>query len=300
LNLLTTSQGSTSATRLTADDPHYEVGLGIHGEPGRETLPLPTKHTAEAVATVMVSGVTEAIKSQFRREGGDSVVLLLNNLGALPVLELYVMAKELITQTKKKGLNPVRVFAGTYISSLNMNGISLTVLKLPPSSEAKQVMLECLDMPTLAPAWTATLPTSFATRKDVKTLNGVAFDSLETVTKGGFRCTKDDLLVIKSVCDKIIDSEPLLTEYDSKCGDGDCGLVMKAGAMGVLKFVNEAMKRNVDYDSAALCQQVAISISATMGGTSGGLLELCFRAMSASMSKTVSKTIITISISVSF
>ena len=96
---------------------------------------------------------------------------------------------------------------------------------------------------------------------------------------GGKEC-KSIIPIIQAICNKIISIEPELTQMDSICGDGDCGIVMKAGAEGILSDINNY---NIE-DSAILCAAIADTISKSMGGTSGALLELALRAMAVQLS----------------
>jgi len=85
---------------------------------------------------------------------------------------------------------------------------------------------------------------------------------------------------VVAVCEHLVGMEPELTRCDAICGDGDCGIVMKKGAQRVLADVSE-----YSDDSAAFCDSLATSIGSAMGGTSGALLELFFRAAANQLSK---------------
>jgi len=76
--------------------------------------------------------------------------------------------------------------------------------------------------------------------------------------------------------------EPELTQYDAICGDGDCGMVMKKGATYILQDLATYPQDVASVDLSALFTRLATGLSASMGGTSGVLLELCFRAMALS------------------
>jgi dihydroxyacetone kinase len=99
----------------------------------------------------------------------------------------------------------------------------------------------------------------------------------------GLRADRDLVLkVTRLVCEKIIVLEPQLTSYDSICGDGDCGVVMKRGAQHVIAALSDAYTGDTTVDLTAFFNRLADTLSASMGGTSGVLLELCFRAMASS------------------
>jgi dihydroxyacetone kinase-like protein len=100
-----------------------ELGIGIHGEPGRRRAPL---GTASEVVDVMV----EAVVSDLKAKRGAKVLAFVNGMGGTPLLELYLVYNEIDQKLRKAGLEPVRNLVGSYITSLEMAGASLTLLEL--------------------------------------------------------------------------------------------------------------------------------------------------------------------------
>ena len=100
-----------------------ELGIGIHGEPGRRRAAL---GTAREVVDVMV----EAVISDLKAKKGSRVLVFVNGMGGTPLLELYLVYGEVDSKLRKAGLEPVRNLVGSYITSLEMAGASLTVLEL--------------------------------------------------------------------------------------------------------------------------------------------------------------------------
>jgi phosphoenolpyruvate---glycerone phosphotransferase subunit DhaK len=100
-----------------------EVGIGIHGEPGRRREPLGTAHT---VAGLMVQAVVDDLAP----DAGTKVLVFTNSMGGTPPLELYVLHGEIERELRERGLEPVRRLVGPYITSLEMAGASLTLLAL--------------------------------------------------------------------------------------------------------------------------------------------------------------------------
>ncbi|HYT13975.1 MAG TPA: dihydroxyacetone kinase subunit DhaK [Candidatus Nitrosopolaris sp.] len=100
-----------------------ELGIGIHGEPGRRRATL---GTAREVVDVMV----EAVVSDLKAKRGSKVLAFVNGMGGTPLLELYLIYGEVDEKLRKAGLEPVRNLVGSYITSLEMAGASLTVLEL--------------------------------------------------------------------------------------------------------------------------------------------------------------------------
>ncbi|MEA2367215.1 MAG: phosphoenolpyruvate---glycerone phosphotransferase subunit DhaK [Thermoleophilaceae bacterium] len=100
-----------------------EVGIGIHGEPGRERRPL---GSASEIAELML----EAVLSDLAPADGASVLPFVNGMGGTPQLELYLLYGEIERRLRERGLKPVRRLVGSYITSLEMAGASLTLLEL--------------------------------------------------------------------------------------------------------------------------------------------------------------------------
>jgi dihydroxyacetone kinase-like protein len=100
-----------------------EFGIGIHGEPGRRRGQL---GPASEVVDVMV----EAVISDLKPKRGANLLVFLNGMGGTPLLELYLLYGEVDAKLRKAGLNPTRNLVGSYITSLEMAGASLTVLEL--------------------------------------------------------------------------------------------------------------------------------------------------------------------------
>ncbi len=100
-----------------------EVGIGIHGEPGRRRAPL---GSAAEIADIMV----EAVLSDLGAKSGADVLVFVNGMGGTPLLELYLLYGEVEKRIRAAGLNPARNLVGSYITSLEMAGASLTVVEL--------------------------------------------------------------------------------------------------------------------------------------------------------------------------
>jgi phosphoenolpyruvate---glycerone phosphotransferase subunit DhaK len=103
-------------------DDQMEIGIGIHGEPGRERVPLAP---ARDVARMLV----EPILEDYDFTGGDGVVCFVNGMGATPLIELYIMYAEVASLLDRAGIPIARSLVGPYITSLDMAGCSVTLLK---------------------------------------------------------------------------------------------------------------------------------------------------------------------------
>jgi dihydroxyacetone kinase-like protein len=100
-----------------------EMGVGIHGEPGRRREKL-------ASANDIVDELLEAVRSDLPYESGDEVALMINGLGGTPISELYLLYGRAAQQLADKGINVTRSYVGEYCTSLDMAGASLTLVKL--------------------------------------------------------------------------------------------------------------------------------------------------------------------------
>ena len=120
----------TSCTVPAAGKPTFElgenemeIGIGIHGEPGRERLPL-------APAKDIVAMLTEPILEDLPFASGDRVLAFVNGMGGTPLIELYLVFNELHQLLEGHGITIERNLVGPYITSLEMAGTSITLLRL--------------------------------------------------------------------------------------------------------------------------------------------------------------------------
>jgi len=104
-------------------EDEMEFGVGIHGEPGRERMKL-------LPADEIVDRLMEPILSDLPFKAGDEVLLFVNGMGGTPLLELYIVYRKAAEIAARAGLNVARNLVGPYITSLEMAGASITLLKL--------------------------------------------------------------------------------------------------------------------------------------------------------------------------
>jgi phosphoenolpyruvate---glycerone phosphotransferase subunit DhaK len=123
MGMALTSCTVPSAGKPTFDlpDDEMEMGVGIHGEPGRRRVPL-------AGAAEIAEMLVEPVLADLDFTGGPSIVML-NGMGGSPLIELYLMYGEVATLLEKAGVQVARTLVGNYITSLDMAGASVTVLK---------------------------------------------------------------------------------------------------------------------------------------------------------------------------
>jgi dihydroxyacetone kinase-like protein len=104
-------------------DDEMEIGIGIHGEPGRERVKL-------APSAEIVERLTVPIVEDLPYEQGDNVLAFVNGMGGTPLIELYVVYNDLNRFLGERGITIARNLVGSYITSLEMAGCSITLLKL--------------------------------------------------------------------------------------------------------------------------------------------------------------------------
>jgi dihydroxyacetone kinase-like protein len=105
---------------FTLADDEMEMGVGIHGEPGRRRVPL-------ASANAIAAELLEAILKDLAPRQGSEVLLLVNGFGATPLIELYLMVNSAKRFLDDAGITVTRFLTGSYVTSLDMAGVSITV-----------------------------------------------------------------------------------------------------------------------------------------------------------------------------
>ena len=126
----------TSCTVPAAGTPTFaigegemELGVGIHGEPGRERTAL---MSADAIAENLVDAICKSIEPK----NGEPVLLLVNGMGGSPAMELYLLYHAARTQCESRGLTVARSLVGNYCTSLDMAGASITLSRLADDTTA--------------------------------------------------------------------------------------------------------------------------------------------------------------------
>ncbi len=114
--------GSGEPSFELADD-EMEIGIGIHGEPGRYREKLGSAHD-------IVERLATAVVEDLPYESGDKVLAFVNGMGGTPLIELYIVYRELANFLEGRGIAIERRLIGNYITSLEMAGCSITLLKL--------------------------------------------------------------------------------------------------------------------------------------------------------------------------
>lgn len=107
---------------FTLAEDEMEIGMGIHGEPGVEKTGIKTAHE---LAQILCDRILADMDYS-----GSEVAVLINGLGGTPLMELYILTREVDELLKAKGINPYKYYVGNYMTSLEMAGCSVSLLKL--------------------------------------------------------------------------------------------------------------------------------------------------------------------------
>lgn len=269
--------GETENKGYKLEPNQIEIGLGIHGEAGRRKIEILKSH--DLVKLVF----DEYLLSENLNKSSNpsDVCLMVNNLGGLSNLELYLLVNDCFAYLAKNrpDLKLRRVYCDTLMTSLNMNGASLTLLFVENES-----ILGLLDSKTQAPSW----PKSFGS--ELKEFEYTAFESAgvqQTVNNDKYikideEASKTLELYLNTVCNDLILFTDYLNELDSGCGDGDCGSSLAKVCEAILKEANNK-KFNFEYP-----HQVFINLSNILengGGSLSIILSLFASAAAQAFSK---------------
>jgi dihydroxyacetone kinase len=230
-------------------DDEIEWGLGIHGEAGVQRGAL---EPAERIVARLLAKIVDdlALKAD------DRVALLVNNLGGTPSSELGIVAGSAVRYLREYRINVERAWSGTFLSALDMAGISLTLLRVDDQR------LAWLDATAQTTAW--------------PTLSGrVAQASVKPapappVAASGARLSRESSLrrVIEAVCACLLEAEPVLTEMDQRVGDGDLGISLSRAARSIRHEIDTYPAESAPD---AVLRTMSATIRRVVGGTSGPL-----------------------------
>jgi triose/dihydroxyacetone kinase / FAD-AMP lyase (cyclizing) len=240
-------------------DREMELGLGIHGEPGVKRTELQS-----------VDKLTETLLTEILKYGkfGDEkrVAVLVNNLGATTEMELAIVSRHAMLFLEGKGFTVERIYAGTFLSSLDMAGVSISVLGV------NDQWVRWLDASTTAPAWPNALKQR-PSKPEVQVAAEVSTEVSSPIGKSAESETgRKTKLAIEAACRALIDAEGDLTELDRVTGDGDLGINMERAA----KVVQCAVGSYPLDDIPVTLKALGHTLQRELGGSSGPLYGVLF------------------------
>lgn len=238
-----------------------EVGLGIHGEAGASREP---RRACAAIVRTVCSLLETHDLSKAKLQGKESLAALVNNLGAVPPVEMGIICKELMATSVG---SRVELLVGPMplCTSLDMNGFSISLLSLSGGMKSR------LQAPTSAPAWPgvvvpnrrAVVPMPFAI-KDVSSLVNAKPSNDAKVDSA-----------LEALCRRLMKEKKELDRIDAIVGDADCGTTMATAASRILELKSSLPLGEPEL----LCRALSDACGLSMGGSSGVLLRIMFLGM---------------------
>lgn len=231
-------------------DDEIELGLGIHGEPGvsrEKSLPVDG----------LVANMVERIVADRGLGPADRVVALVGSAGATPPMELNIVTRAVAAELIREEIELTRIWSGLVMTSLDMAGMSVTLLRLP-GGETGTELLALLDAPTTSAAWPGRAAAGVP-RLEVL--------SLPAPPDVGPEADPHDARVraaIDAACRALLEAEDELNRLDGVVGDGDCGSALARGAWAWLVHP-------VEGSAARQLRALSDSARREVGGTSGPL-----------------------------
>jgi dihydroxyacetone kinase len=244
-----------------------ELGLGIHGEPGVERIAV---QSADKLVAIMAERLAARLDPTAKH------ALLINNLGSVPPLEMSLVANAVLASPLAKTVK-LAIGPGPLMTALNMNGFSLSLIKLDAAREA------ALLAPVGPHAWMPAKPVAAPAVVPMAKAAGKSA-ALKASQDAGTR------RLVVTICERLIALEETLNGLDAKAGDGDTGSTVATGARSVLEKLDVLPLA----DPAATLAAVGDLLGVAMGGSSGVLLSIFFTAaaQASNFGATLSKALL--------
>lgn len=254
-------------------EDEIEFGVGIHGEPGirREKLT-----SADELAKKMVDAILKDMKIG---EANEEVALMINGFGGTPLQELYLFNNSVTRELANKNIKISRVFVGNYMTSIDMEGASISIMKL--DEELKTLLSQVSE----APGFKVSGPVEAIEYVDINEENTDIEDlsfKVETDEKfsniEGNKLTIDNMMyIVDKMSEVIIKNEVPFCELDSHAGDGDFGMSVAKGFKQLKREWREIVK-NEDLTIGKFLDDCSMIIMEHCGGASGPIWGSAFRA----------------------
>jgi triose/dihydroxyacetone kinase / FAD-AMP lyase (cyclizing) len=255
---------------FTIEHGTMEVGIGHHGEPGIDVRP--TVSAAE-----MADMMLQAVLPDLPFVAGDRVAVLVSGLGATPLMEQYILYGELAQRLQARGITIAFNQVGNLFSSLEMMGVTLTVMKLDDELQA------CLQHPCRSVGLTVaghvdTRRTYSGQLQGVLTAAAEASASVTPSTRavnGPTVPLASSGALVRDLIDTIVANRQYLSEIDGLIGDGDHGINMAKGFTGCgvrLDALGDAAQQ-----LPAALEQLSQALMDDIGGSMGPLYGEFFR-----------------------
>lgn len=264
----------TPTFQLAEDE--IEFGVGIHGEPGvrREKI-----SSADELAKKMVNDILVDMKIDDSNE--EEIALMINGFGGTPLQELYLLNNSVIRELAKRNIKICTVFVGNYMTSIDMAGASVSIMKL--DNELKHLLSQVSEAPgfKVSGAFTPVEYTEIDTDTDNKEDSNVCFEvetSKEFSKVEDYKFTLENMIyVVDKMGEVIIKNEIPFCELDSHAGDGDFGMSVAKGFKQLKREWNNIISIE-DLTIGKFLNECSMVIMEYCGGASGPIWGSAFRA----------------------
>jgi dihydroxyacetone kinase len=251
-----------------------EIGMGIHNEPGSGRAVVNLPELVNKMLKQLLDWKDE--DRAFLRVNSNEVVLLVNNLGGVSVLEMGGITTEVVSQLEKDyNIKPVRIYSGTFMTSLNGLGFSISILNVVNTNLGGPSMIQLLDAPSEAAGWTAPIRKETWEANSSRTRDH-SLTSQEIKQSGLKLDVQTSTKALTAALQRVIAAEADITKYDTVVGDGDCGIGLKRGAEAILKMVSDS---TLSGDAIADVSKIVQVVENTMDGTSGALYAIFLNSL---------------------
>ncbi|MEY8349919.1 dihydroxyacetone kinase subunit DhaK [Bacillus cereus] len=265
-----TVPASGSLTFKLGED-EMEYGVGIHGEPGRKREKI---MSADELASRMTNDLVKDLKLDDNAE----IAVLVNGFGGTPLQELYLFNNAVTRELSKRNIRINRTFVGNYMTSIDMAGLSLTVMKL--DDELKTLLSkECNT-----PAFKVDGPVESVEYVDIKNHEEEKPVFFETETAEEHAIIKNEVIslnnmiyLVDKMSEIIIKNEVPFCELDTHAGDGDFGMSVAKG-FKQLKREWSSILNQEPLNIGAFLDACSMVIMEHCGGASGPIWGGAFRA----------------------
>ncbi|MGL6200278.1 MAG: dihydroxyacetone kinase subunit DhaK [Lachnospiraceae bacterium] len=254
-------------------EQEIEYGVGIHGEPGTSREPV---ISADELAKRMTASLLAELKIESKQE--TEIALLVNGFGGTPLQELYLLNNSVLEVLANKGVKAVRIYVGNYMTSIDMEGASLSILKL--DEELKKY----LSMYSDAPAFMVQgkeedcifRPLEKKEEK-AEAHEKVKADQEYCKIEGNKISLNNVIFLVDKMSEVIIKNEVPFCELDSHAGDGDFGMSVAKGFRKLKAEWNDIL-RNDACSIGQFLEECAMIIMEHCGGASGPIWGSAFRS----------------------
>ncbi|CEN90239.1 dihydroxyacetone kinase [[Clostridium] sordellii] len=259
-------------------EDEIEFGVGIHGEPGirREKMA-----SADDLAKKMVDAI---LKDMNIVGNNEEVAILINGFGGTPLQELYLLNNSVYRELSKKNIKINRAFVGNYMTSIDMEGASISILKL--DDELKNLLSQVSDTPAFKVSGPVESVEYVDIYKDNKCTENATF---EVETNLDFSKIENNILtldnmiyIVDKMSEVIIKNEVPFCELDAHAGDGDFGMSVAKG-FKQLKREWKEITSNEKLSIGEFLNDCSMIIMEHCGGASGPIWGSAFRSAGKSI-----------------